>query len=170
MLLRFQADGFFLGTELVKSAKRKALTTQILTSEPKNESFLSCLSPIHFHFSELLYCNSHPTESRIAESPTERGRESNTHTHTHWGGSVGGLSPGVEMEGTIAAVHFVSISSNPILCSMCVCSTAEKGNGNKVILLHTAQRERERGRETNKARSKKECEKHTRGRVGKENK
>lgn len=43
----------------------------------------------------------------------------------------------------------VSISLNPILSSMCVCSTAEKGNGNKVILLHTAQRKRERqtGRE-----------------------
>ena len=38
----------------------------------------------------------------------------------------------------------VSISSNPILSSMCVCSTAEKGNGHKVILLHTAQRKRER--------------------------
>lgn len=104
------------------------------------------------------------------ECDRERERVKHRHTHTRWGGSVGGLSPGVEMEGTIAAVHFVSISSNPILCSMCVCSTAEKGNGNKVILLHTAQRERERGRETNKARSKKECEKHTRGRVGKENK
>lgn len=76
---------------------------------------------------------------------------------------MGGLSPGVEMEGTIAAVHFVSISSNPILCSMCVCSTAEKGNGNKVILLHTAQREREREGERRTRRGARKSARNIRG-------
>ncbi|KAK5858940.1 hypothetical protein PBY51_003046 [Eleginops maclovinus] len=49
------------------------------------------------------------------------------------------------MEGTVAAVHprqYV-LKSNPLLYE-CSAAQRRKGNGNKVILLHTAQRGRER--------------------------
>ncbi|KAK5606120.1 hypothetical protein CRENBAI_026891 [Crenichthys baileyi] len=80
----------------------------------------------------------------------------------------GSISPGVEkMEETLAAVNPPAlppcISSNSILFSMCVCSTAEKGYGNKVISLHRAQRRRQREGEN-------ESEKHAQAGKTKENK
>lgn len=84
-----------------------------------------------------------PPPLREAEADSVTEGESNTQGVKKRGGG-GGISPGVEMEGTVAAVHprQYLLKSNPLL--MCVCSTAQKGNGNKVILLHTAQRKRER--------------------------
>lgn len=65
----------------------------------------------------------------------------------------------------------VSISSNPILSSMCVCSTAEKGNGHKVILLHSPEKERETNRErAREGERHTESEKHREGTAVNENK
>lgn len=131
-----------------KCVERKsgALTTEIPTSETKIERFLSCLSPIHFHFSELPYGT--PTPPRGRSKECDRGRVKHT-------GGEGKKGRGVlvwRWRGLLQLCTPVSISLNAILSSMCACSTAEKGNGNKVILLHTAQRKRER--ETTRERAR----------------
>ncbi|KAL3042230.1 hypothetical protein OYC64_020219 [Pagothenia borchgrevinki] len=91
----------------------------------------SLLSLIHFHFSELPYGTPHPERQKECN----RGR-------VEEGGCI---SPSVEMEGTVAAVHprQYLLKSNPLLYE-CSAAPRKKGNGNKVILLHTAQRGRER--------------------------
>lgn len=132
-------------TELQKSAKEeKEKSTYHIDPDIRAQEWqilpLSISDPLHF--SELPYGTPHLSERQKAEGV--RQRESQTHREREGGGVA--LVLVWRWRGLLQLCTPVSISSNPILSSMCVCSTAEKGNGHKVILLHTAQRKRERER------------------------
>ncbi len=141
-------SGIFLRiTELPKSVKREKERSTYHTDPDirAKEWQIPLLSPIHFHFSELPYGTPHPSERQKAE----RVRQRESQTHRERGReSEGGISPGVEMEGTVAAVHprQYLLKSNPLL-HVCLQHRGKRQRKQSDPLTHSPQKERETGKQ-----------------------
>lgn len=142
-------------TELQKSAKEeKEKSTYHIDPDIRAQEWqippLSISDPLPFFWAPIW----HPPPLREAES---RGSATEGESNTHGGG--GGISPGVEMEGTVAAVHprQYLLKSSPLL-HVCLQHRGKRQRTQSDPLTHSPEKEREgegergRGRKTERAR------------------